>query len=313
MSFAGLMLTALVIEAAMGWPKWLHARIAHPVVWLGGLIAILDRTLNRLQWPHVVRYGSGAASTVLVIAVATGAAWAIASLTAPSALGFAIEAIVAASLVAGRNLYDHVAAVAAPLAGGDLAGARARVAMIAGRDPAALNEAGVARAALESLAENASDGVVAPVFWGVLFGLPGVAAYKAINTLDSMIGHRTPRHQAFGGFAARLDDLANLLPARITGMLFGVVSGHIRALEVMLRDGAKHRSPNAGWPEAAMAGALGVRLSGPRMYDGVAKNEPWLNAGALDPDAKALKNGLRLYLRAMAAMALTLAAMSVAL
>jgi adenosylcobinamide-phosphate synthase len=312
MSFAGLMLTALVIEAAMGWPKWLHARIAHPVVWLGGLIAILDRTLNRPQWPHVVRYGSGAASTVLVIAVATGAAWAIASLTAPSALGFAIEAIVAASLVAGRNLYDHVAAVAAPLAGGDLAGARARVAMIVGRDPAALNEAGVARAALESLAENASDGVVAPVFWGVLFGLPGVAAYKAINTLDSMIGHRTPRHQAFGGFAARLDDLANLLPARITGMLFGVVSGHIRALEVMLRDGAKHRSPNAGWPEAAMAGALGVRLSGPRMYDGVAKNEPWLNAGALDPDAKALKNGLRLYLRAMAAMALTLAALAAA-
>jgi adenosylcobinamide-phosphate synthase len=313
MSFAGLMLTALVIEAAMGWPRCLHARIAHPVVWLGGLIAILDRTLNRPQWPHVVRYGSGAASTVFVIAVATGAAWAIALLTPPGAIGFALEAIIVASLVAGRSLYDHVAAVAAPLAGGDLAGARARVAMIVGRDPAALNEAGVARAALESLAENASDGVVAPVFWGVLFGLPGVAAYKAINTLDSMIGHRTPRHQAFGGFAARLDDLANLLPARITGMLFGVVSGHIRALEMMFRDGAKHRSPNAGWPEAAMAGALGVRLSGPRMYDGVAKNEPWLNAGALDPDAETLKNGLRLYLHAMAAMALALAALAAAL
>jgi adenosylcobinamide-phosphate synthase len=312
MSFAGLMLTALVIEAVMGWPKWLHARIAHPVVWLGGLIAILDQALNRPQMPCFVRYGFGAASAILVIAVATGAAWAIALFAPPGALGFALEAIFAASLVAGRSLYDHVAAVAAPLAGGDLASARASVAMIVGRDPAALDEAGVARAALESLAENTSDGVVAPVVWGVLFGLPGLAAYKAINTLDSMIGHRTPRHQAFGGFAARLDDLANLFPARITGMLFVVVSGEIHALAVMFRDGAKHRSPNAGWPEAAMAGALRVRLSGPRMYDGAAKNEPWLNASALDPDAETIKNGLRLYLRAMGAMALTLAAMAAA-
>ena len=310
MSFAGLMLAALVIEAAFGWPTWLHARIAHPVVWLGGLIAALDRKLNRATLPHAVRYSLGAAATILMIAVATGAALAVATVTPPNAVGFAVEAIVAASLLAGRSLYDHVAAVAAPLAAGDLASARTRVAMIVGRDPAALDAAGVARAALESLAENASDGVVAPVFWGVIFGLPGLAAYKAINTLDSMIGHRTPRHQAFGGFAARLDDLVNLLPARMTGVLFGLVSGNIRALAVMLRDGAKHRSPNAGWPEAAMAGALDVRLSGPRMYHGLAKNEPWLNASAADPDAKALKDGLRFYLRAMVLMALALAAMA---
>lgn len=310
MTFAGLMLAALLIEAVFSWPKWLFARIAHPVVWLGALIGTLDGALNRSGWPHGLRYALGAATSVVLIAVAFGAAWGIARLTPANALGFVAEALAAASLLAGRSLHDHVAAAATPLAAGDLAGARAAVAKIVGRDPAALDEAGVARAALESLAENTSDGIVAPVVWGLVLGLPGLAAYKAINTLDSMIAHRTARHQAFGGFAARLDDIANLVPARLTGALFALASLKLSAFGVMLRDGGKHRSPNAGWPEAAMAGALGIRLSGPRSYHGVTRAEPWLNAAAADPDAGALARGLRLYLRAMALLALGLCALA---
>lgn len=306
MSAAGLMLAALVLEAALGWPSWLHARIAHPVVWLGRLISLCDRALNRPVWPAWVRSLFGAVTAAAVTALAAWSAWVLTALTPRGAVGFALDALVAASLLAGRSLHDHVQAVLAPLAAGDLPAARASVAKIVGRDTATLDAAGVAGAALESLAENASDGVVAPVFWGALLGLPGLAAYKAINTLDSMIGHRTPRHAAFGGFAARLDDLANLLPARLTGALIAGSSGRVRAVGVMLRDAAKHRSPNAGWPEAAMAGALGVRLSGPRSYGGAPRKEPWLNGDKSDPDVASLRAGLRLYLTAMTILAVIL-------
>jgi adenosylcobinamide-phosphate synthase len=207
-----------------------------------------------------------------------------------------------------RSLRDHVQAVAVPLATGDLAAARRSVARIVGRDPERLDREGVARAALESLAENASDGIVAPVFWGVLFGLPGIATYKAINTLDSMIGHRTQRHGTFGWAAARIDDVANLIPARLTGLLFALVSTRPRAaLATMWRDAGRHRSPNAGWPEAALAAALEVRLSGPRVYhDGVA-DEPWLNPDAPDPQAVDIGRALRLFRLVMLALVLLLA------
>jgi adenosylcobinamide-phosphate synthase len=181
--------------------------------------------------------------------------------------------------------------------------------MIVGRDPQMLDDAGIARAAIESLAENASDGIVAPVFWGVLFGLPGIIGYKAVNTLDSMIGHRTERHEAFGWAAARIDDAANFIPARLTGLLFVLFAGSRRsqAMSSMMNDARNHRSPNAGWPEAAMAGSLGVRLCGPRSYDGELANEPWLNAGARDPAAADITRGLELYVGAMFALAAVLA------
>lgn len=183
---------------------------------------------------------------------------------------------------------------------GDIVAARAAVAQIVGRDPAALDEAGIARAAIESLAENASDGIVAPVLWGALFGLPGIIGYKAINTLDSMIGHRTIRHEAFGWTAARIDDFANFIPARLTSLLFMVLTTRpSNALSCMARDANRHRSINAGWPEAAIAGALGVRLSGPRIYHGNIADEPWLNEGARDPLAADIRQGLMLYVRAM--------------
>ena len=224
--------------------------------------------------------------------------------------GIAAEALIAASLLASRSLYEHVAAVATALGSGDVAAAREAVAHIVGRDPQGLNEAGIARAALESLAENASDAVVAPLFWGLLLGLPGIAAYKAVNTLDSMIGHRTARYQRFGQCAARLDDAVNWLPARLTGALFALAADNSAdAWRVMCRDARRHRSVNAGWPEAAAAGALGVRLSGPRRYGGRQTAEPWLNGAAPDPDAHTLAAGLKLYVRAMRLAALALAVM----
>ncbi|QHL91868.1 cobalamin biosynthesis protein CobD [Sphingomonas changnyeongensis] len=307
------MLAALMIEAVFGWPDRLTRRIGHPVIWIGALIARADAQANRPYLSHRSRYLTGAAASIAVIAVAAAIAGLIAAAVPGGWPGLVILALCGSSLIAARSLYDHVAAVAAPLAAGDLAGARAAVARIVGRDPALLDDAGVARAAIESLAENMSDGVVAPLFWGVLFGLPGLAAYKAINTLDSMIGHRTARHLAFGGFAARLDDVANLVPARLTGLLLALAALSPAALGAMLRDARRHRSPNAGWPEAAMAGAIGVRLSGPRAYQGRIAPEPWLNGTAPDPDAGAIRRALGLYVRALAIMALALLALMLAL
>lgn len=305
MIFAGAMAVAMAADAAWGWPDRLFARIGHPVVWIGRLISALDARLNH-GTAEQRRRGGVATLALVVLAAALPALW-VQSLLPGGLLGVVLTGLLAWPLVALRSMHDHVAAVAAPLSAGDLPGARRAVSMIVGRDPSQLDGAGVARAGLESLAENTSDGIVAPLFWGALLGLPGIAAYKAINTLDSMIGHRTPRHEDFGRASALTDDVVNLIPARLTGGLFALVSGRGRkALAVMRRDARAHRSPNAGWPEAAMAGALGVRLSGPRVYGNLLTDEPWLNAGAPDPAPADLRQGLGLYRRAMAALAVGL-------
>jgi adenosylcobinamide-phosphate synthase len=304
---------AMAVDAVLGWPDVLFARFGHPVTWLGRLIAALDECCNREADSPFMRRAVGVAAAGIVIALAAGVGWAVQSAFDVGWVRIAIIAIVAWPFVALRSLYDHVAAVARPLKAGELEIARSAVARIVGRDPALLDEAGVARAAIESLAENTSDGVVAPVFWGALFGLPGIIAYKAVNTLDSMIGHRTPRHALFGWAAARMDDIANFVPARITGLLFALVSGRpSEALSCMIRDARRHRSINAGWPEAAMAGGLGVRLSGPRVYHGRVAEEPWLNEGARDPAARDIMDGLRLYVRGTIVLAALLVVLALA-
>ncbi len=306
MSAAALMLFAWGLEIVLGWPDWLYRCIRHPVVWLGALIAMLERALNRMEWSHQVRYIAGVISTLLCVIIATGAGFWGATLLPATLWGVAVEALIASSLIASHSLHAHVAGVARPLVMGDVEGARAAVSLIVGRDPNQLDEAGVARASLESLAENASDGVIAPLFWGCLLGLPGLAGYKAINTLDSMIGHKNKRYTAFGGFAARLDDAANLIPARLTGLLIAAASFNPSVFTVMMRDARHHRSPNAGWPEASMAGGLGVRLSGPRRYGSHVSHEPWLNGAASDPQAVDIVTGLTLYRRAMVLAAILL-------
>lgn len=304
MGFAGAMVVAMAVDALIGWPSPLFARIGHPVTWLGWLINLLDGAWNRTSDPSPFRRAAGAAAAILVIALAAALGWAVQSMLASEWAGVVVVGVLAWPQVALRSLHDHVAAVAKPLVSGDIAAARLAVGQIVGRDPAMLDDAGIARASIESLAENASDGIVAPVFWGALFGLPGILGYKAINTLDSMIGHRTERHEAFGWAAARIDDLANIIPARLTGLMFVLLApDRSQAWSCMLRDARRHRSPNAGWPEAAIAGALGVRLSGPRIYHGHVADEPWLNEAARDPAAADILAGLTLYRRAMTLLA----------
>lgn len=308
---ASIMLVALLADIVTGWPRGLFAAIGHPVTWLGHLVGVLDARLNSPASPPVTRRVLGIVTLMVVTAAAAAPAalvqWALQDVQ----LGWICIGLFAWPLVAARSLNEHVTAVLAPLQRSDLGSARNGVAMIVGRDVTRLDEAGVARAAIESLSENASDGIVAPIFWGMLLGLPGIAAYKAVNTLDSMIGHKSDRHADFGWASARLDDLVNLVPARLTGLLIAIVSGVPgRALATMTRDATRHRSPNAGYPEAAMAGALGVRLSGPRIYHDRIADEPWLNGAARDPDAGTLARALGIYQRTLLLLAVLLAGLA---
>ncbi len=298
------MLVALAADAVVGWPALVYRRIGHPVTWIGWLIRIADGRWNCEAEPSHMRRLKGIATCLGVVAFAVVPALLVQSALPTGWIGLVLVGLLAWPLVAVRSLYDHVLAVVEPLERNDLPAARYAVSKIVGRDTERLDEAGISRAAIESLAENASDGIVAPIFWGAIFGLPGIAGYKAINTLDSMIGHRTPRHEAFGWASARVDDIANLVPARLTALLFALTSGHpVRALACTLKDAGQHRSPNAGWPEAAMAGGLGVRLSGPRVYHDRIAHEPWLNPSGRDATAADIRNGLRIYLFAMTALA----------
>ncbi|WP_425102366.1 adenosylcobinamide-phosphate synthase CbiB [Tropicibacter sp. S64] len=309
MSFVLMMLGGMALDLALGWPDRLYARIGHPVTWLGRAITLCEHRLNRGAWG--ARLLGGSTTTVLIAALAVLPAWALQSALPDTWAGTLVGAVLAWPMIAVRSMHDHVAAVAKALTAEDMPESRRTVSMIVGRNPSQLDAPAIARAATESLAENTSDGIVAPLFWGALLGLPGIYGYKAINTMDSMIGHRSVRYDAFGKTAARLDDMVNLVPARLTGLVFACVSRRpLTAITVMWRDAGAHRSPNAGWPEGAMAAALNVRLSGPRVYDGQIAEEPWLNEGAPDPDGQDLHRALSLYRRAMALCGLALAAMA---
>ena len=268
-----MLAAALILDALVGEPERLWSRLAHPVVLFGRLVAWLDRRLN--NGPERRRMG------VLAVIALLLATLPLAFLLAALPFGWVLEILGAAVLLAQRSLVEHVGAVAAALER-SLDEGRAAVARIVGRDPRSLDRAGVARAAIESAAENFSDGVVAPAFWFLLGGLPGIVLYKAVNTADSMIGHRDARYLEFGRAAARLDDLLNWIPARLAGLLICLAAPARlpAALRTMWRDARLHRSPNAGWPEAAMAASLGLALAGPRIYGGVITDDPYLNAGA---------------------------------
>ncbi len=287
------------MEAAVGYPQPVFRAIRHPVVWIGALIAALDRRLNRPDWPTGLRRLLGVAAVTLILLPAAAAMVLQSALRGPA--GFVVLAVLASTLLAQRSLDAHVRAVATALRTGGLAGGRAAVAHIVGRNPDSLDAAGVARAAIESLAENFSDGVVAPVVWLVLLGLPGMLAYKAINTADSMIGHRTPRHAAFGWAAARLDDGVNLPAARLAAALLVLAAWLVpgarggRAWRTVWRDARHHRSPNAGWPEAAMAGALGLRLAGPRVYGATRVEDRFMGDGRAEADGADIVRALVVY------------------
>jgi adenosylcobinamide-phosphate synthase len=280
-----IVIAALAFDALIGDPDWLWRRPGHPVAWIGALIGVLDRGLNREDRSQQQRKTAGIAGTAVMVVLSAAVGVLVQTTVQQLPMGNLAVALIASIFIAQRSLYQHVARVRSAFAEGGLAGARKAVAMIVGRDPEQLDQAGICRAAIESCAENFSDGVVAPVFWLALLGLPGLIAYKTINTADSMIGHRSERYESFGWAAARLDDLVNLVPARLSAVLLAsaapIAGGAIStSLRVVRRDASKHRSPNAGWPESAMAGALGVALAGPRRYATHMVDDPFLNAEA---------------------------------
>jgi adenosylcobinamide-phosphate synthase len=303
-----LLAVALLLDAIVGDPDWVWRRIPHPVVLVGRLIGILDVYLNREAAAPGLRRTAGVVALAIVVLLAGSVGIALQALLAAVPFGWIATAIVAGTLLSGRSLYDHVAAVGIAFRTGGIDAARAAVSRIVGRDPANLDEAGVSRAAIESTAENFSDGVVAPAFWFLVLGLPGLLAYKAINTADSMIGHRNDRYRDFGWAAARLDDLVNLPASRIAGALLCLASpvsgGSItRSAEVMFADAGRHRSPNAGWPEAAIAAGLGLALAGPRTYGGVIVNDAFLNErGRREARPEDISRALRVYVAANAVL-----------
>jgi adenosylcobinamide-phosphate synthase len=299
-----LALLALLIEVIVGYPDRLVRAIGHPVTWMGRMIAALDRALNHETMSDAKRRAAGVAALLAIIGVPAIIGYVVERGVLLLPLGIVVAAIIASTLIAQRSLREHVAHVATALEHDGVAAGRAAVAHVVGRDPDTLDEAGVARAAIESLAENFSDGVVAPAFWLAATGLAGGAAYKAINTADSMIGHRTPRHDAFGWAAARLDDLVNLPASRLSALLIVAAAAMspgasaMHAWRAVVRDAPRHRSPNAGYPEAAMAGALGLALAGPRVYGGVRIEDALMGDGRRDATAADIRAALQLYRRA---------------
>ena len=274
MSILTLLLIALIIDAALGEPEWLWSRFLHPAAMMGRSVEWLDNRLNHDD----NRRNAGIITITILSLGALVVGWFIKSIPDAGIL----EVLFAAVLLAQRSLTTHVTHVADALRSSISEGRRA-VSMIVGRDPEELDESAVARSAIESAAENFSDGVIAPAFWFLIFGLPGIIVYKIINTADSMIGYRNERYEEFGWATARLDDFVNWAPARITGTLICLAHWSLAGWETMKSDARHHRSPNAGWPEAAMAGVLGIAISGPRSYDGSVKDLPWVNGTGRKP------------------------------
>jgi len=313
-----LLLAAMLIDAYLGEFGPVFRILPHPVVIMGHWIGEADGRLNRPTRGARARRLRGVVTVLGLTAASAGIGIAIQWFATQAPAGWVLELLLVAVLLAQKSLYDHVRDVAVALERHGLAAGRKAIRHLVGRDPETLDEGGIGRAAVESLAENFSDGIVAPIFWYAVFGLPGLMAYKMINTLDSMIGHKTDRYRDFGWASARLDDVWNWVPARLSGMLIVGAAATLRfasgreAVRILRRDSRRHRSPNAGWPEAATAGALGLALSGPRRYHGQETNEPWVGDGRTRVTPKDIRRALRLYVRAcigcggLVAVALTL-------
>lgn len=312
-----VVLLAFAFDVAFGDPPRLYDRVPHPVALFGRLIGAVEGKLNRDRRTDRARFWRGAVSSALLVLFAGLAGYGLQEALSGVDYGWVLAALIGSVLIAYRSLFDHVRDVANGL-DISLADGRDAVSKIVGRDPATLDEHGVSRAAIESAAENFADGVVAPIFWFAVAGLPGLFACKAINTLDSMIGHHSERYEQYGKFAARLDDLMNAIPARLAGLLIiftasvGPGTSGGRAWSAVLNDAEKHRSVNAGWPEAAMAGALGLALAGPRVYGGFHIDDAWMNAGGrTEATADDIRRALALYRKTGAAVAALLLAMMV--
>jgi len=308
-----LLVLALVLDAAVGGMGPIFKLLPHPVVVTGRLVSWFEHKLNRDNRSQVDRAMRGALVVCVIVVMAGAVGWGVQWLSLHHDFGWAVELFLLIALLAQRELYSAVRRVLMALKRGGVEDGRRAVSEIVGRDPAQLDEHGVCRAAIESLAENFSDGVVAPVFWYVLFGFPGLLIYKTVNTLDSMIGYKNERYHAFGFTAAKLDDVLNLVPARLAGLILTSAAlitpkaNPARAFKTMWRDASKHNSPNAGWPEAAAAGALGLALAGPRKYPHHTADAPWIGDGTAKARATDIDRALYLYVVACLINALIVA------
>jgi adenosylcobinamide-phosphate synthase len=317
--FALIASMSLALEMNVGYPDRLFRAIGHPVTWIGRLISFIDSRLNRATDSDRTRRLCGMAALVVIVGVPAVIAYTIEWVLLANALGFFFVVALGTTLLAQKSLAEHVEAVAKALETGGLTAGREAVSKIVGRDPEQLDGPAVARAAIESLAENFSDGVVAPAFWMAVGGLAGGAAYKAVNTADSMIGHRTPKHEAFGWAAARFDDLVNLPASRLTALLIIAAAAILPDMDAggawraVWRDAKKHRSPNAGWPEAAMAGALGIALAGPRSYGGVMGDYAYMGDGRREVTAADIRRALKLFWMADVLLMVALVVVGIAL
>lgn len=311
-----LLLFALLLDAYLGDARMPFRLVRHPVEYIGSAVDWFDRKLNREDRSNVDRAIRGLLTVIVIVLVCGFIGWCGSWLTQHHDFGWMPELFLLTALLAGRGLYDRVRDVGIGLES-SLEEGRTAVAHIVGRAPQHLDSHGVARSAIESCAENFSDGLIAPVFWYVLFGLPGLMIYKAVNTMDSMIGHMTPKYRAFGMVAARLDDVLNLIPARLAGLFFVIAAfftpgAHpFKALKVMLRDAGKHRSMNAGWPEGAAAGALDIALAGPRRYLERVVEDPWIGDGTARAGVKDIRRMLYLYIVASLVNGVWVAALAI--
>ena len=296
-----VLLLALAIDAVIGDPNWFYRRIPHPIAIIGHMINKLDLLLNKPDLTNLARKLLGVFFIIICLFIAGFIGWAAQFVLKFIEINYYIEALLVSIFIAQNSLYRHVRNVANAFRSGGIITARIAVSHIVGRDPSYLDEAGVCRASIESLSENFSDGVIAPIFWYLLAGIPGILMYKTLNTADSMVGHLNDKYTSFGWASARLDDIANFIPARLTALLICLTATFIpsargfRALRVSLTDANQHRSVNAGWPEAAMAGALDIRLAGPRVYAGVPVADPWMGNGNPNLSANDIRRSLRLY------------------
>ena len=296
-----IVLLALAMDAIIGDPNWLYRKIPHPIAAIGCMMNQLDLFLNRPQVKNPTKKILGVLFIIIALSVAGIIGWGMQTGLKLMEFGQLLEAILVSIFLAQNSLYRHVRNVAQALASDGLDAARLSVSHIVGRDPATLDDSGVCRASIESLSENFSDGVIAPVFWYLIAGIPGILMYKTLNTADSMVGHLSPKYRYFGWASARLDDVANFIPARLTALLIFLTALIIpstkgfKSLRSCLTYAKRHRSTNAGWPEAAMAGALDIRIAGPRVYNGIVVNDPWMGDGNPNLRTNDINRALKLY------------------
>ena len=296
MNIALIIFFSVCIDIFFGWPKVLINSIGHPIIWVGKLINFFDLLLNKDSFKPFFRYFFGILTLLTTTILCVFLAISIVNYTNHYKYNFLFLIVLIWPFIAINSMYSHIKYIIDDLEKGNIKAARFSTSKIVSRDTESLSEKELIRASLESLSENTSDGIIAPIFWALLFGLPGIVAYKVVNTLDSMIGYKNHKYNYFGWASAKLDDLINYFPARITSILFLIFSKNILSnFKNLLIDSPKHKSPNAGWPEAAFAYTINVRLSGPRVYDGLTYNEKWVNEYGLEPKLIHLKQSLILF------------------